>query len=145
MKKFLSALVLLSFLAVLAVPMVVSAQVPEKCTIVRDTGITDCPSHGDVAYNKCYQNGTEITCPTGVSGAICCVAHSVATVTDWIFVILLSIAVILVLIGAINILTAAGDPLKLGKGRDYILWAAIGLVVAFFAKAIPAIVRAILT
>jgi len=138
MKKILPALVLISFLAVLAVPTIVSAQegAPEKCTITHDlsdlTGI-DCPTSGDCPFDsETYDCG------------MCCVMNSIYTVTDWIFIILVAFAAIMVLFGAFTLLTAAGDPEKVKSGRNYIIYAAAGLAVGLLAKAIPAIVRVIL-
>jgi hypothetical protein len=50
----------------------------------------------------------------------------------------------MIVIGAFNIITAGGSPEKVTAGRNYILYALIGMVVAFFAKAIPAIVSALI-
>ena len=145
LKKTLSALVLISFLAVLAVPMVVSAAIapdePEEmageCTTRRDFSgweMIDCPPAGTV----CKFNDTTYDCPT------CCLMDAIYRVTDWIFVGVLSLVVIFVLIGAFNLLTAAGSPEKVKSGRDFIIWAMVGAIVAALAKAIPAIVKAIL-
>jgi len=38
-------------------------------------------------------------------------------------------------------LMSAGDTTKVSSGRNYIMYAAIGLIVGFLAKAIPAIVK----
>jgi len=51
---------------------------------------------------------------------------------------------IFVLLGAFSILTAGGSSDKINKGRDYILWAAIGFAVALLAKAVPGIVKFLL-
>jgi len=50
----------------------------------------------------------------------------------------------MIVVGAFNIITAGGAPDKVTAGRNYILYALIGMVVAFFAKAIPAIVAALI-
>jgi len=65
------------------------------------------------------------------------------SITDWIFVILVGLAGIFVIIGAMNLLTSAGDPAKVTSGRNYIMYAAIGLVVGLLSKAVPALVRLI--
>ena len=138
MKKFLPALVLISFLAVLSVPIMVSAQAgaPEGCTITQDlSGLTgiECPSSGE-----CLFDSTTYDC------GMCCLMNSIYTVTDWIFVILVAFAAIMVLWGAFTLLTAGGAPEKITSGRNYILYAVIGLAVGLFAKAIPALVRVIM-
>ena len=139
MKKILPALILISLMAVLAVPMMVSAQAgaPESCEITQDevadlTGIS-CPTSGDCPFDS-----TTYDC------GMCCVMNSIYTVTDWIFIIILAIVAIMVLWGAFTLLTAGGSPEKQNTGRGYIIWAMVGMVVALLAKAIPAIVRAVM-
>lgn len=145
MKKGLLLLVSLGILTVLALPALVSAQAPPpevtECTMRHDlTGAAwtakgfICPDVGDA----CPFDSTTYTC------AVCCLMDSVYTVTDWIFVGITFVAVIMILMGAYNMVTAAGDPEKVNTGRNYILWAAIGFIVALVARAVPAIARNIL-
>ena len=84
--------------------------------------------------NKCVFE-SNATC------GVCCFLNTLYNVTDWIFVILVGVASIFVIIGAMNLLMSAGDPSKVSSGRNYIMYAAIGLIVGFLAKAIPAIVK----
>jgi hypothetical protein len=141
MKKFLPALTLISFLAVSAIPMVASAQVEieeiQQCTLRHEfSGWTkiNCPGSG----TACEFDSATYDCP------ICCLIDTIYTVTDWIFAGVVALVVIFVLIGAFNLLTAAGNPEKVTSGRNYIIYAAVGMFVALLAKAIPAIVKAIL-
>jgi ABC-type bacteriocin/lantibiotic exporter with double-glycine peptidase domain len=67
--------------------------------------------------------------------------ETVYNATDWIFYIVLSIAVIFGVISGFMFMTSAGDPTKTQKARDLLMYMAIGLVVAALAKVIPAIVR----
>lgn len=142
MKKFLPVLVSISFLAALAVPLVVAA-VTEPAEM---TG--QCTMRNDFSG---WQN---VTCP-GENGiclftdpindcAMCCVLDTVYSVTNWIFVFVLALVVIFVLIGAVKILTASGNAEQVKSGRDYIIYAVVGAIVAALAKAIPAIVTSIL-
>ena len=132
MKKFFSVLVLAGLLLVLFLPLVAMAQqtAPDGCTIRANPNITGCPASGFVSYD--HMSGL---------GATCCLFGTIYYVTNWIFALLVAIVVLLILFGAFNLLTAAGEPEKVSKGRNYILWAAIGLFVAFFARAIPALVK----
>lgn len=138
MKKILSALVLVS---VLAVPMIASAidepaEMTGECSLSNDfSGWTkiECPSGGTCAFKS-----TTYDCP------MCCLLDTVYNVTNWIFLGVLAIVVIMVLIGAFLILTAAGSPEKINSGRQYIIYAIVGAVIAALAKSIPAIVIAIL-
>ncbi len=147
MKKVLTALVLVSLLAILVVPLVASAQETLPAAIQQckmrhiltgtdwtNRGITCPPAVGDV----CLLNSVTLTC------GVCCVMDTIYTVTDWIFVGVVVIVIIFVLWGAYNLLTAAGSPEKIKLGRDQIIYAAIGMLVALLAKAIPYIVRSVL-
>jgi len=139
MKKILSVLVLISFLTVFTAPMTVLAQAgaPEQCTITHDlSGLEgiDCPDEDE----DCPFNSETYDC------GMCCLMNSIYTITDWIFIILVAFAAVMVLWGAFTLLTAGGAPEKVTSGRNYIIYAVIGLAVGLLAKAIPAIVRVVL-
>jgi hypothetical protein len=133
MKKILEVLVSIGLLVVLLSPIAASAIVtaaPETCTLKYDL------------------SGVNATCTSGAVVSItdygmCCLLNTIYNVTNWIFVVLVGVVTIFVIIGAFTIVTAAGSPEKLNSGRSYIMYAAIGLIVAFLAKAIPGIVKII--
>ena len=134
MKKIFSALILISTLVILTVPVLTSAQTLDKCIIKVDIpstpGLT-CPGVGeDCLY-------TDPNC------GMCCLLSTLYGVTNWIFAALVAVAGILVILGAFNIVTAGGSPDKVASGRNYIIYAAVGLAVGLLARAIPAIVRMI--
>ena len=135
MKKIFSLLTLLSFigLGILAVASFAQAQtategVLEGCTITQSGALlSGCTADCNFDVNaKC---------------GVCCLLNTLYNITDWIFVILVGLAGVFVIIGAMTLLMSAGDPSKLSSGRSYIMWAAIGLVVGLLARAIPAIVK----
>ena len=135
MKKFLITLILLDFLAVFVLPNIVLAQttggaVPNTCNI-----------------NRTIKIMTGV-CPTGAvsieENGMCCLLNTLYNITDWIFLVLVALAGIFVIIGAMTLLMAAGDPTKVSSGRSYILFAMMGLLVAFLAKAVPNIVKMIM-
>lgn len=66
------------------------------------------------------------------------------TITNWIFAFLLFAAVLVIIIAAFIFLTSAGDPEKVAKARNYILYAIVAIVVAFLAKAIIMLVARVL-
>ena len=119
----------------------VLAQVTEpgqlsQCTLMHDfSGWSSlrCPSSG-----SCEFTNANADC------AVCCVLDTIYTVTDWIFYGVVSIAIILVVVGAYKIMTAGGNPENVNVGRQYIMWSMVGLAVALLAKSIPAIVKALL-
>lgn len=131
MRKILSALILLSTLTVMMVPMVALAQAPpETCAIGRDLTSVD---------SACF-NGAVVDID---DYGMCCLLNTIYSVTDWIFVILVAVAALFVILGGVNIVTAGGSPENVEKGRTYIISAAIGLAVALLSKAVPSIVKLI--
>ena len=57
-------------------------------------------------------------------------------VLNWIFGIIGIVAVVMIIIGGFNMMTSSGDPGKVKKGKDTILYGIIGLVIALLAFAI---------
>ena len=57
-----------------------------------------------------------------------------AKIRDYLFTILLIVAAIFIIIAAYFFVTAAGDPEKTGKARNFVLYALIGVLVGFAAK-----------
>ena len=138
MKKILSALILINFIGAgllvftnFALAATTTGPL-EGCQIDNLNRVTsvglDCRADCTFSYGDC---------PT------CCLLNSLYNVTDVIFFILLGIATIYVILGAMNLLMSAGDPSKVASGRNHIVYAMIGLLFAFLARAIPAIVRSI--
>ncbi len=139
MKKIISLLTLISFISfgVLSIVSFAQAQTTmqgplESCTI-RDSGVgvDDCPGGDECVFEDNPKCG------------ICCLLNALYGITDWIFVVLIALAGIFVIWGAMNILTSGGDSSKVSSGRQYIMYAMIGLLLAFLARAIPGIVRLI--
>ena len=114
--------------------------VPRSCTMRNNLSNTpeqqyfNCPGPGE----QCDFTEPSRNCPA------CCIIDGIYTVTNMVFLFLIAVVIILVLIGAYNIITAGGNPDKVKTGRDFILWAAAGLIVALFAKAIPALARMVI-
>ncbi len=92
--------------------------------------------------------GTTVTVadPLGCSAnpttpAIVCVLERIINA---IYVISIPIVTLMVLIGAFQILTAAGNAEKVTKGRNTIMYAAIGFVVILFSGGMTSIIKSIL-
>ena len=89
-------------------------------------------SNGTVALND----------PLGGGETFASVANNV------IFFISTTIAIpltaIMVLVGAFQITTSAGDPEKFSQGRKTILYAAIGFVIAIIATGVTSIIKSLL-
>lgn len=60
----------------------------------------------------------------------------VQSILNWIFGIIGIIAVIMVILGGFKLMTSTGDPGRVKKGKDTILYGIIGLVIALLAFAI---------
>jgi hypothetical protein len=143
MKKILSVLISASIVAGAVAPMAALAQPAESCTLKHD-GLTD--------IDPVCVNGREVCdvggpCPSNgetTSWGMCCILDAVYTVTDWIFIGLVAIVSVLTIWGGVTISTAGGSEEKITKGRNYILFAMVGLAVALLSKAVPSVVKALI-
>jgi len=72
-----------------------------------------------------------------------CLLNGVYNATNWIFIILMAISALMIIFGAVLFTTSSGDPTKTEKARGFILYAAVGIAVAVFARAVPAVVKMI--
>ena len=79
-----------------------------------------------------------------VRWGLICTLNTINIVTNWIFIGLVAIAVFLVLMGAFKLMTAGGNTANVSAGRNYIMYAAIGLLVALVARAVPSLVQSLL-
>ena len=60
----------------------------------------------------------------------------IKSVLNWVFGIIGIVAVIMIIIGGFNMMISSGDPGKVKKGKDTILYGIIGLVISILAFAI---------
>jgi hypothetical protein len=94
------------------------------------------------------QNGTPVTLCDPL-GKNCAYGNetfvSVAgNVTYFISVdIVMPLASIMVLVGAFQMITSAGEPEKYTQGRKTIVWAAVGLVAALLATSVVTLIKSI--
>ena len=66
------------------------------------------------------------------------------TLTNYLFTILLIVAVIFLIIAAFTFITASGDPDKVGKARNFVLYALIGVAVGVAARGLVALIQIIM-
>jgi hypothetical protein len=140
MRKIILALLAISLLA----PTLALAQdlptAPTGCTMRGDYTTADfgtimtCPDQGD----PCLFTDANVDC-----GA-CCLLDAVYKVSQWVMYIVIIIAFIFIVMGALSIITAGGSPEKVQTGRNYILYAIIGLIIALLAWSLPKIVMSII-
>lgn len=62
-------------------------------------------------------------------------------ITNWLFAILLIVAVIFIIIAGFFFITAMGDPDKVKTARMMVLWSLVGVLVAVAAKGLVMLVR----
>lgn len=74
----------------------------------------------------------------------CDITDLLNKIANGLLIISIPIATIMILVGAFQMLTAAGNPENFEKGKKTILYAAIGLGVLLLAKVIIAILQSVL-
>ena len=82
--------------------------------------------------------------PTGELQEIGDVVEVVRVIADIIFTILMLVAVVFILFAAYYYLTAGGDPTKVTKAHNMLIYAAVAIAVALVAQGVEAIVRSVL-
>ena len=93
-----------------------------------------------------------ILCPFAASAAISIenpldydtIAELIESIANILFWVAAAITPLMVLIGSFLIMTAAGEPSKVKKGRDFIIYAAIGLGALLLSKGIIGLIKYIL-
>ncbi len=69
------------------------------------------------------------------------VIDTLENIADWLYYILLGAAVVFIVIGGIYYATAQGDPEKIKKAGNSILYALVGVVVASLAKGLVTLIQ----
>jgi len=64
-------------------------------------------------------------------------------IVNWLFTILLVVAAIFIVVAAFYFVTASGAPEKVEMARNFVLYALVGVLVAFLAKGLIYLVRII--
>ncbi|MEK7510326.1 MAG: hypothetical protein AAB567_02060 [Patescibacteria group bacterium] len=78
--------------------------------------------------------------PTGITTAKGLI-DLVKLITDWVFVVLLVMAVIFIILAAFQFITGGGDPAAVAMARTKLIWAAVGVGVALLARGLPEAVK----
>lgn len=68
----------------------------------------------------------------------------IAGIIDFIFLVALAIAPLMIIIAAFFFITSAGDPGKVKIAKDIILWTVIGFTIVLLAKGIVSMVLEII-
>jgi len=97
-----------------------------------------------VTYAQSTQSqAISLTDPLGGHETFTTVSTAVAGFLFWDVAAPLSI--IMVLVGAFQLITSSGDPEKVSQGRKTVMYAAIGLVVALIAGGAVSIIRSFIS
>jgi len=64
------------------------------------------------------------------------VSSTISKITTFLFALIGIVAVFVIILGGFNMMISSGDPGKVKKGKDTILWGIIGLIVTILAYAI---------
>ncbi|PIZ89212.1 MAG: hypothetical protein COX90_00490 [Candidatus Nealsonbacteria bacterium CG_4_10_14_0_2_um_filter_38_17] len=139
--KFLLAFL---FFSIFGVSLVLAAGQGNMCD--------SCGVSGDLA---CAPN-TELECREGKCRPICtgvCIENPlkacsfedlIETIINFIFIVALAIAPLMILVAAFYFISAGGDPKRINTAKHIMLYAIIGLVVIFFAKGLIDVIKYIL-
>ena len=138
MKRVLPALILVGLLAVPVFGFAQDEQVRPKDVICEDV------THDLSRYIAgCEPGGVDSVADT--ERQLCCLLDLIETVVDWMFLVLLVVAGFIIILGAYQFLTAGGAPEKVNSARDKLIWALVGVAVAFLAKGMVRLVQMLLT
>ena len=139
MKKILSIFALSAVLAVMMAPVVATAvdTFPTGCVLQYNDKTTECAGATMVAECKDITTATAGNANCGM----CCLLDIIYRVTSWIFFIMMVLAVLMIVIGGVMYMTAGQSPDNAVKGKNFITFAIIGLVVALIARFIPPVVK----
>jgi hypothetical protein len=73
---------------------------------------------------------------SGIAG----VGSLLCTIFNWLFYFLVILTIIFVVVAAFRYLFAAGDPEKVKSAGHMLIYAAVAVVVALIAKAVPSVI-----
>ena len=62
------------------------------------------------------------------------------TIVNWVFTVLVVMAVFMVLMAAFQFVTAGDNAESLSAARQKLIWAAVGIVIALLAKSLPLLI-----
>lgn len=141
MKKIFSTLLLVSMIAAVILPALAFADDSSASGPLNGCVVKNASKLGDT----CKGFSSNTACDFATAGcALCCTLNTVYTVTDWVFYLMMAVAVFMIIWAGISFATHGDNPEEVGKARNKILYAAVGVAVALLARAIPTLVRFIL-
>jgi drug/metabolite transporter (DMT)-like permease len=89
-------------------------------------------------------DGTVVCMYKDADCGMCCLLNGIYNITDWVFVVLMAVSSLMIIWGAVLFTISSGDPEKTTNARNLIIFAAVGIAVALFSRAIPPAVKMII-
>ena len=151
MNKVLKGLILLPVLLFSFSVFAAELDGPLNCCILRgdvDMGDDGLYLKGETVGDgeNCSLEGVDVgPDQTTKQWGLVCLLGSVGAIAHWIFVTLMVVAPLMIMVGAYHIMTAGADPERVTTGKNYIIWAAIGLLVGLFSNTIPSFISSLIT
>ena len=149
MKKVFAILTLSILLSVMALPLAApvvkaatASEIKDYCTIrtkfeIKVNGTTVPFNPGE----KVGDPDSKVATYKNKNWAIICTLNTIYSITKWLFWILMAVSVIMIILGAFIFMTSQGNPDKAKSGKNIIIYAVIGVVLALLAKFFPALAR----
>ena len=81
--------------------------------------------------------------PVSVAQGVDKVTQIINNVSIWFLTIIVALAILMFLLGAFSYMTSGGSEEKLKKGKNYLLYGAIGLAIAFMADAMVKLIEVV--
>lgn len=101
-----------------------------SCDLIASTNVT--PVNPPATVNTNNTNIPQLTNPLNISSPQALLGQ----VLNGVFGIIGSLALVMFIFGGLTWMVSAGNPEKVKKGRDMLIWAAIGLFIVFSAYAL---------
>jgi uncharacterized protein YpmS len=70
--------------------------------------------------------------------------EGIKRIGNFLFTVLLAIAVIFIVIAGVRFVTAGGDPEQVKSARDMILYAVVGIIIAILAKGAVTLIKSMI-
>ncbi len=117
----------------------VASNVCDSC-VISNSGVDPCTPLV-CTDGQCQKSDKTTFCPFSSNKKV---DDLVDKVSNWMLVIGLVVAPLMILLGGFYMLTASGNAKKSTKGKQIVVWAVIGLAVILFAKAFVSILKSVL-
>jgi hypothetical protein len=138
-KKILALIACTIVLSFMGAGFVAAADNLDGCKLTKTSRLStslDCKTTSSNGTTYCYYDDGDC--------GMCCLLNGIYNITDWVFVVLMAISSLMIIWGAVLFTTSSGDPEKTAKARQLIIYAAVGIAVALFSRAIPPAVKMII-